>query len=213
MDPTLRGDLARPATTVARDGRWVFVAFAGRPPFDLDLQATVQEGSGVTAVIAEHDADRLHLSYESVWAWIECPTIAPRSSAGFTESAVHALSAAAIDSSVIAGLRSTHVFVPFDRREDALAVLDEIALPRRARPTSVPVGPRPDGVPVVAIRDDGIRLGQFLKLAGLVDSGAGVKPLLVYGRVQVNGEPETRRGRQLTSGDIVAVDGRTVAVG
>ena len=60
--------------------------------------------------------------------------------------------------------------------------------------------------PEVVIRDASIRLGQFLKLADLVDTGADVKPLLADGDVQVNGEVETRRGRQLVAGDVVRVD-------
>lgn len=57
----------------------------------------------------------------------------------------------------------------------------------------------------VEVREDGIRLGQLLKLAGLVDSGSHVKPLLEQGLVTVDGRPETRRGRQLKKGDVVAV--------
>jgi ribosome-associated protein len=57
----------------------------------------------------------------------------------------------------------------------------------------------------VAVRDDGIRLGQLLKLAGLADTGADAKVLLDLGEVEVNGEPEGRRGRQLRAGDVVAV--------
>jgi ribosome-associated protein len=53
-----------------------------------------------------------------------------------------------------------------------------------------------------------IRLGQLLKLADLVESGAEVKDVLVTGGVRVNGEPEERRGRQLRSGDVVQVEGR-----
>ena len=64
----------------------------------------------------------------------------------------------------------------------------------------------------VAIRDESIRLGQFLKLADLVDTGADAKPLLVQGAVQVNGEVETRRGRQLTKGDVVTIDTESVQV-
>lgn len=57
----------------------------------------------------------------------------------------------------------------------------------------------------VEVRDDGIRLGQLLKLAGLVDQGSDVKPLLEQGLVTVGGRAETRRGRQLKKGDVVAV--------
>jgi ribosome-associated protein len=63
-----------------------------------------------------------------------------------------------------------------------------------------------------AISDEMIRLGQFLKLAGLVDSGADAKPLLADGLVEVNGEVETRRGRQLHRGDVVALGGEQVQV-
>jgi ribosome-associated protein len=57
----------------------------------------------------------------------------------------------------------------------------------------------------VPVRDDGIRLGQLLKLADLVASGADAKALLLEGLVEVNGEVETRRGRRLSRGDVVQV--------
>ena len=57
----------------------------------------------------------------------------------------------------------------------------------------------------VEVRDDGIRLGQFLKLAGLADTGADARVLLDLGEVEVNGEAEARRGRQLRPGDVVTV--------
>lgn len=49
-----------------------------------------------------------------------------------------------------------------------------------------------------------IRLGQLLQYAGMADSGGAAKQLLADGAVTVNGEPETRRGRQLHPGDVVA---------
>lgn len=64
----------------------------------------------------------------------------------------------------------------------------------------------------VEIRGEMIRLGQLLKLAGVIDSGAEVKLLLTEqpARVRVNGEPETRRGRQLRPGDLVELSGGDV---
>jgi len=59
----------------------------------------------------------------------------------------------------------------------------------------------------VAIRGEMIRLGQFLKLAGVIDSGAEVKGFLASQPVLVNGEREERRGRQLHPGDVVTVGG------
>jgi ribosome-associated protein len=55
----------------------------------------------------------------------------------------------------------------------------------------------------LSIRGDVIRLGQLLKAAGIADSGAEAKELLLAGEVTVNGEPESRRGRQLHVGDVV----------
>jgi len=59
----------------------------------------------------------------------------------------------------------------------------------------------------VPIADDMIRLGQFLKLAGVLDSGGEIKTSIAAGEVAVNGEVELRRGRQLHRGDVVTADG------
>jgi ribosome-associated protein len=64
----------------------------------------------------------------------------------------------------------------------------------------------------VAIRGESIRLGQFLKLAGLAESGAAAKALVQAGAVGVNGEPDERRGRQLRHGDVVEVEGEAARV-
>ena len=50
-----------------------------------------------------------------------------------------------------------------------------------------------------------VKLGQFLKLSGLVDSGSEASDLIASGGVDVDGELETRRGRQLHGGEIVTV--------
>jgi ribosome-associated protein len=64
----------------------------------------------------------------------------------------------------------------------------------------------------VPIRDESIRLGQFLKLANLVETGAEAKPVIAEGAVLVNGEVETRRGRQLRKGDVVTLGGLSARV-
>jgi ribosome-associated protein len=64
------------------------------------------------------------------------------------------------------------------------------------------MGDRPRKIP---IRGDTIRLGQLLKLADVVDSGGEARDLLDNEEVLVNGERETRRGRQLHPGDVVSV--------
>jgi ribosome-associated protein len=57
---------------------------------------------------------------------------------------------------------------------------------------------------VVAVSDGMIRLGQFLKLVNMVNAGSEAKRAIAAGSVRVN-EVELRRGRQLHSGDVVAV--------
>jgi ribosome-associated protein len=57
----------------------------------------------------------------------------------------------------------------------------------------------------IEIAGEMIRLGQLLKLAGVVSGGADAKGLIASGQVIVNGEPELRRGRQLHPGDLVRV--------
>lgn len=71
---------------------------------------------------------------------------------------------------------------------------------------------KPPPIDDVSIGGDSIRLGQFLKYAGLLDSGGSVKDAVVEGLVAVNGEVDLRRGRQLQLGDVVAFDGRRVRV-
>ncbi|AXK87075.1 RNA-binding S4 domain-containing protein [Nocardia farcinica] len=64
----------------------------------------------------------------------------------------------------------------------------------------------------VPITDDLIKLGQFLKLANLIDSGSEAKTVIAAGLVRVNDEVELRRGRQLQVGDVVVLAGHKVRV-
>jgi len=64
----------------------------------------------------------------------------------------------------------------------------------------------------VEIRDDMIRLGQLLKLAGAAEDGAHAKDLIDGDEVTVNGEVEIRRGRQVRPGDVVGVGGESFRV-
>ena len=60
----------------------------------------------------------------------------------------------------------------------------------------------------VSIRDEYIRLGQAMKLAGILDSGSDIKYEILDGKVQVNGETEERRGRKLHKGEGLRYAGR-----
>lgn len=64
----------------------------------------------------------------------------------------------------------------------------------------------------IKIKDEFIKLGQALKLAGLVDSGIEAKEVIQKGEVLVNGEVDTRRGRKLIPGDSFTFRNKTVKV-
>ena len=62
------------------------------------------------------------------------------------------------------------------------------------------------------IRDESIRLGQLLKLAGLVEDGAMARELIQSGQVRLDGVLETRRGAQVRPGQRVALGGREIVL-
>ena len=64
----------------------------------------------------------------------------------------------------------------------------------------------------ITIKDEYIKLGQALKLAGLVSSGVDAKFLIQDGQVKVNGEVDTRRGKKLRPGDIFEFENTVVLV-
>ena len=64
----------------------------------------------------------------------------------------------------------------------------------------------------IGIKDEFIKLGQALKLAGLVDSGIEAKIVIQDGEVMVNGEVDTRRGKKLYPGDKFSYKGEEVIV-
>ena len=65
----------------------------------------------------------------------------------------------------------------------------------------------------INIRDDYIKLGQALKLAGLVESGVDAKYVIQDGLVKLNGQVEVQRGKKVYIGDIIEFDGNQVKVG
>ena len=64
----------------------------------------------------------------------------------------------------------------------------------------------------IHLREDFIKLGQALKLAGLVESGVDAKFVIQDGLVKVNGQIEARRGKKLIAGDMIEYDGQTIRV-
>lgn len=65
---------------------------------------------------------------------------------------------------------------------------------------------------LVTVREMPIELCQFIKFAGLAESGGAAKQLVAEGGVLVNGEKELRKRRKLAAGDKVTIEGRTIVV-
>ena len=65
---------------------------------------------------------------------------------------------------------------------------------------------------VIKLRDEYMKLGQALKAAGFVESGADAKDVIVQGMVKVNGEVEVQRGKKLYAGDKVLFEGQTIRI-
>lgn len=65
---------------------------------------------------------------------------------------------------------------------------------------------------IIRIRDDFIKLGQALKLAGLVESGVDAKIQIQEGNVKVNGEVEVQRGKKICPGDVIEYGGKQIKV-
>ena len=64
----------------------------------------------------------------------------------------------------------------------------------------------------IKIRDENIKLGQAMKLAGLAEEGSEAKQMILNGEVEVNGQTEIRRGKKLFDGDTFTFQGKTVKV-
>lgn len=64
----------------------------------------------------------------------------------------------------------------------------------------------------IKIRDEFIKLGQALKLAGVVEDGVEAKYVIQDGLVKVNGEVDERRGRKVYEGDLISFDGNEIKV-
>nr|WP_315100775.1 RNA-binding S4 domain-containing protein [uncultured Catonella sp.] len=65
---------------------------------------------------------------------------------------------------------------------------------------------------VIKIKDNNIKLGQLIKLAGLVDNGVEAKYAIQNSMVFVNGQIDTRRGKKIVPGDIVSFKNEEIKV-
>jgi hypothetical protein len=118
-----------------QQGRFVFVALDGGSAPDLEVQATVLEPEGRSAVIAQAEADRLGLEYDFVAAWITLRVESALSAVGLTAAVSSCLAEAGVSCNVIAGLRHDHLLVPAESAGVAVRELEALSDTARGGPS------------------------------------------------------------------------------
>ena len=103
-----------------------YVFAAGEPPPGVSPFALIREEEGPTLVLTRADADRTGLAYDYVAARITLRVNSALADVGLTAAFSRALAAAGISCNVIAGLAHDHLFVAWDERARALALLQEL---------------------------------------------------------------------------------------
>lgn len=123
------GHLLRTMTPVLNPGVYVFASLPPGSPIDMQpVVACVREAEGISVVLAEPDAIRLGLPILFRSAWLTLTVHSDLADVGFTAAFSTALGQAGISCNVIAGVHHDHIFVPFERRDDALQALARLQL-------------------------------------------------------------------------------------
>jgi len=118
--------LIRSMRPAFRAGEYVFVDATDLPP-DVQVEATVREAEGPSAVISRRDADALGLRYDFVGAWITLTVHSSLESIGLTAAVSCELAKLGIGCNVIAGLHHDHLLVSAGRADDALTALRRLS--------------------------------------------------------------------------------------
>lgn len=104
-------------------GRFVFVGLPEGQAGEAKAFATVREDEGLSAVVAQSEADRLGLAYDYVAGWITLRVESSLAAVGMTAAVSRRLTEVGISCNVIAGLRHDHLLVPVARVEEAIRLL------------------------------------------------------------------------------------------
>ncbi|NUS39982.1 MAG: ACT domain-containing protein [Lysobacter sp.] len=124
-------DLARLLAHLSVTSRAGEFAFVARPAADPSLAslavAMVTEDEGVTYVLPCEVADARGLPYDFRAAWLTLGVHSALDAVGLTAAFATALARRGIACNVLAGFHHDHLLVPADRRDDALAVLADLA--------------------------------------------------------------------------------------
>jgi len=109
-------------------GRYVFTTVDGPMPAGLTPVVTVAEDEGLTLVLSQEQADAAGLSYDYVAGWITLRVHSALDAVGLTAAVARELAErGGLSCNVVAGFHHDHLFVPFERAAEAVALLVELA--------------------------------------------------------------------------------------
>jgi uncharacterized protein len=107
-------------------GRYVFTTVAEGIPLGVAPVVTVIEPEGLTLVVTQDDAEAAGLAYDYVAGWITLRINSTLEEVGLTAAFSTRLAEAGISCNVVAGFHHDHLFVPHDRADEAVALLEEL---------------------------------------------------------------------------------------
>ncbi|MFC5723447.1 ACT domain-containing protein [Streptomyces gamaensis] len=108
-------------------GRYVFTTVEGDVPSGITPVVTVDEPEGMTLVAPLHEADAAGLGYDYVAGWITLRVHSALDAVGLTAAVAQALAQAGLSCNVVAGFHHDHLFVPYDRAQEAVDLLQTLA--------------------------------------------------------------------------------------
>ncbi|MDI3421177.1 ACT domain-containing protein [Streptomyces luteolus] len=107
--------------------RYVYATVTGGIPPGLDPVVTVREDEGRTLVVRQEEADRAGLPYAYVAGWITLRVHSALDAVGLTAAVAGLLADAGLSCNVVAGFHHDHLFVPYERAEEAVDLLGRLA--------------------------------------------------------------------------------------
>ena len=108
---------------------FVFVTLPRDGEIPPNFASLFQEEEGISLILIQADADRHRVTYSSVWALITLQLQSSLAAVGLLATLLPPLAAAGISVNPVAAFHHDHLFVPWDRRTDALQILSELERP------------------------------------------------------------------------------------
>jgi hypothetical protein len=99
------------------------------PALKLEPRGTFREQEGVTLILVQPQADEAGLEYQGVWACITLSVHSSLEAVGLIATVAARLAQSDISANPVAGYYHDHLFVPWDRRGEAMALLLDLQKP------------------------------------------------------------------------------------